>query len=50
MNWTIALPEIVLACVGMAILVFGVLRKQDSTLLCTHVHHRRLPGRRACWC
>ena len=35
MNWTIAIPEIVLACIGMAILVFGVLRKQDSTLLCT---------------
>ena len=35
MNWTLALPEIVLACVGMAILVFGVLRKQDSTLLAT---------------
>jgi NADH-quinone oxidoreductase subunit N len=35
-NWTIALPEVVLACVGMAILLFGVLRKgQDSTLLCT---------------
>ena len=24
MNWTIAIPEIVLACIGMAILVFGV--------------------------
>lgn len=35
MNWIIALPEIVLACIGMAILVFGVLRKQDSTSLCT---------------
>jgi len=35
MNWTIALPEIVLACIGMAILIFGVLRKSDSTLLCT---------------
>src|ERR1700761_4370594 len=35
MNWTIAVPEIVLACIGMAILVFGVLRKQDSTLMCT---------------
>jgi NADH-quinone oxidoreductase subunit N len=35
MNWTLALPEIVLAVIGMAILVFGVLRKQDSTLLCT---------------
>src|ERR1700754_2635139 len=35
MNWTIALPEIVLACIGMAIMIFGVLRKQDPTLLCT---------------
>jgi NADH-quinone oxidoreductase subunit N len=35
MNWTIALPEIVLACIGMATMIFGVLRKQDSTLLCT---------------
>ena len=35
MNWTIALPEIVLACIAMAILMFGVLRRQDSTLLCT---------------
>ena len=35
MNWIIALPEIVLACIGMAILMFGVLRKQDSTLACT---------------
>jgi NADH-quinone oxidoreductase subunit N len=35
MNWTLALPEIVLACLGMAILVFGVVRKQDSTLLAT---------------
>ena len=35
MNWTLALPEIVLACVGMATLIFGVLRKQDSTSLCT---------------
>jgi NADH-quinone oxidoreductase subunit N len=35
MNWTIALPEIVLAVLGMAILVFGVLRKQDSFHLCS---------------
>ena len=35
MNWIIALPEIVLACIGMAILVFGVLRKQDSAFLCS---------------
>jgi NADH-quinone oxidoreductase subunit N len=33
MNWSIALPEIALAVVAMAILVFGVLRRQDSTFL-----------------
>jgi NADH-quinone oxidoreductase subunit N len=31
----LALPEIVLACCGLGILVFGVLRKQDSALICT---------------
>ena len=46
MNWTLALPEIVLACIGMAILVFGVLRKQDSTAAVHDAHHRRLPDRR----
>ncbi len=35
MNWTLALPEIVLALLGMAILVFGVLRKQDCFHLCS---------------
>jgi NADH-quinone oxidoreductase subunit N len=35
MNWSLAVPEIVLACLGMAILIFGVLRKQDSTSLAT---------------
>jgi NADH-quinone oxidoreductase subunit N len=35
MNWTLALPEIVLSVIGLAILIFGVLRKQDSTFLCT---------------
>jgi NADH-quinone oxidoreductase subunit N len=35
MNWTLALPEIVLSCLGMAILIFGVLRKHDSTLFAT---------------
>jgi NADH-quinone oxidoreductase subunit N len=36
LSWTLALPEIVLACIGMAILVFGVLRRQDNnnTVLC----------------
>ena len=33
MNWAIALPEIVLAVVAMAILIFGVLRKEDSFFL-----------------
>src|SRR5277367_472717 len=32
MHWTLALPELVLSIVGMAILVFGVLRKGDNTL------------------
>jgi NADH-quinone oxidoreductase subunit N len=35
MNWALALPEIVLSVIGLAILVLGVLRKQDSTLACT---------------
>ncbi len=35
MNWTLAVPELVLTCCGMAILIFGVLRRQDSTLLAT---------------
>src|SRR3984957_20463142 len=35
MNWTLAVPELVLTCAGMAILIFGVLRRQDSTLLAT---------------
>jgi NADH-quinone oxidoreductase subunit N len=35
MNWMLALPEVVLACLGMAILIFGVVRKQDSTALAT---------------
>ncbi len=35
MNWIIALPEIVLACCGMAILIYGVLRKQDPTQICS---------------
>jgi NADH-quinone oxidoreductase subunit N len=33
MNWTIALPEIVLSVVAMAILVFGVLRRDDTFFL-----------------
>jgi NADH-quinone oxidoreductase subunit N len=35
MNWTLALPELVLTCCGLAILVIGVVRKQDSTVLAT---------------
>ena len=35
MNWTLALPEIVLSLCGMGILVVGVLRKAESTQLCT---------------
>jgi NADH-quinone oxidoreductase subunit N len=35
MNWTLALPELVLTCCGLAILVFGVVRKQDSSMLAT---------------
>jgi NADH-quinone oxidoreductase subunit N len=30
MNWTLALPEIVLACCGMGILMVGVLRRGDN--------------------
>ncbi len=33
MNWAIALPEIALAIVGMAILLLGVLRHKDSFVL-----------------
>ena len=33
MNWAIALPEIVLAVVAMAILIFGVLRREDTFFL-----------------
>jgi NADH-quinone oxidoreductase subunit N len=30
MNWTLAIPELVLACCGMAILMFGVLRGRET--------------------
>ena len=33
MNWIIALPEIALAVVAMAILMFGVLRRDDTFFL-----------------
>lgn len=35
MNWTLALPEIVLALCAMAILIFGVVRKGENTFICT---------------
>ena len=35
MNWALALPEIVLSCCAMAILIFGVMRKPDPTFACT---------------
>jgi NADH-quinone oxidoreductase subunit N len=33
MNWTVAIPELVLACCGMAILLIGVLMRRESFLL-----------------
>jgi len=33
MNWAIALPEITLSCIAMAILIFGVLRRDDTFFL-----------------
>ena len=37
MNWTLAVPEIVLSCAAMAILIFGVLvaKTRDAYLLCS---------------
>jgi NADH-quinone oxidoreductase subunit N len=35
MNWILALPELVLALAGLAILVFGVIPKRDTTFPCT---------------
>ena len=35
LNWSLALPEIVLACCGLAILVIGVLHKKDATQFCS---------------
>jgi NADH-quinone oxidoreductase subunit N len=32
MNWALAVPELVLSCCGMAILVFGVLMRRDTFL------------------
>lgn len=35
MNWSVAIPEIVLACCAMAILVAGVLRKGEAFFFCS---------------
>ena len=35
MNWSLALPEIVLAICALAILIAGVMQRRDTTLLCT---------------
>ena len=35
MNWNLALPEIVLACCGMTILLVGVLHRRETFLLCS---------------
>lgn len=35
MNWTLALPEITLSVLAMAILIFGVLRRGDSFSVCS---------------
>jgi hypothetical protein len=34
MNWELVLPELVLACAGLAILLFGVFRERDMTFPC----------------
>jgi NADH-quinone oxidoreductase subunit N len=35
MNWTIAVPELVLSLAGMAILLFGVSQKRDTFRICS---------------
>lgn len=35
MNWILGLPELVLAALGLAILLVGVMQNRDTTLLCT---------------
>jgi NADH-quinone oxidoreductase subunit N len=35
MNWTLAVPELVLSLAGMAILIFGVLQKRDCFRVCS---------------
>jgi NADH-quinone oxidoreductase subunit N len=37
MNWSLAVPEILLAVSGLAILLIGVLQKRDATLMCTMI-------------
>jgi NADH:ubiquinone oxidoreductase subunit 2 (subunit N) len=49
MNWAIALPEIVLSVVAMAILIFGVLRR-DETFSFQHVRARRPAARGVAGC
>ena len=34
MNWELVLPELVLSCAGLAILLFGVIPKRDMTFPC----------------
>jgi len=35
MNWALAVPELVLSCCGMGILLFGVLMRRDTFFLCS---------------
>jgi NADH-quinone oxidoreductase subunit N len=37
MNWVLALPEIVLAVIGLAVLVFGVMRRENSFFICSMI-------------
>ena len=46
MNWAIALPEIALSFVAMAILIFGVLRRDDTFFLSSMFATRRLAAGR----
>ena len=50
MNWTLALPEIVLACCGMAILSSACCASRTARSLCTMFGARRLRCSPACWC
>jgi NADH-quinone oxidoreductase subunit N len=44
LNWTIALPEIALACAGMAILMAGVFARRDAWRLCSMLSLAALLG------